>query len=154
MDLMVQTVLMDPMMTVDGKVAQVNGSDASPHGRRQRIPNALTTSNKGETSMRTLFAILCVLVMAVPSLACREGEPNDTPDVPDAPAVSAPAPYDNDNDPTVHGCDTSWERATLAECCGLPYELFLQDKELTGVDHAVGGIVRIGGFWEDGLCGD
>ncbi len=50
-----------------------------------------------------------------------EGEPNDTPEVPDVVDV-APGPDDGIGN-LKKSCDTDWERATYPYCFGLDYDL-------------------------------
>jgi hypothetical protein len=80
--------------------------------------------------------ILCsiLIMLSIPMLSYA----TSLYDTPDTPVCKETAPsYDNDNDPVVRGCNTSWERATYPECCRRPYELLLQDEWYTGVDYAV-----------------
>ena len=76
-------------------------------------------------------------------------DPPDIPDVPDAPAADA---SESDTDANMFWrkntsgwtkCDTSWKAATYPECYGIPYELLLQDEELTGAGWAV-PVIRTG----------
>ncbi len=55
-----------------------------------------------------------------------KGDNGDTPDTPDVPEVSVDVP-----DLSIDGignlpanCDTDWQRATLEQCKGLPYNVF------------------------------
>ena len=87
-------------------------------------------------------------------------DPPDTPEVPDVidngntdldfDSVDA-IEVDREGLPIPTYCDTDWERATLPECCGLEYNLWLQDEELIGIDHAI-HVRRIGGWAEK--CGN
>jgi hypothetical protein len=76
-----------------------------------------------------LTGVLAILLVGGVALAngksdCSERE---EPREPAAPAITEPTRSDSQGAWVDVNCDTDFERATYEECCGMPYELWLQD---------------------------
>lgn len=77
-----------------------------------------------------IITVACMFMLVFAPIAgavCEcPGYPSPEP-TNDVPEVVETVTYEGNAPIPARNCDTDWERATYPECCGLSYELLLQD---------------------------